>query len=107
MVNGDAFPWLGGNKDSVLGLSFFAPPRNLSHCTKQAACTSRSMDIDQSLRDLTVAGKLLELLKRKVSKTIVSTHQLNLVVWSLDGVFFCLLEGWRRIEGQGGLLQGA
>jgi hypothetical protein len=57
VVDGDAFPWLGGNKDSVPTLEFFAPPWNLSHCAKQAACASGSMDIDQSLRDLTVAGK--------------------------------------------------
>jgi hypothetical protein len=42
-----------------------------------------------------------------VSKMIVPTHHLSLVVWSLNGVFFGLLEEWRRIEGQGGLLQGA
>jgi hypothetical protein len=107
VVNGDAFPWLGGNKDSVLALAFFAPPWNLSHCAKQAAFTSGSTDIDQSLRDLTVMGKLLELLERKVSKTIVPIHQLSLVVWSLNGVFFGLLKGWRRVKGQGGSLQGA
>jgi hypothetical protein len=107
VVNGDAFPWLGGNEDSVLALALFAPPWNLSLCAKQAACTSGSMEIGQSFRDLTMAGKLLELLERKVSKRITSTHQLSLVVWSLNGVFFGLLEGWRRVEGQGGSLQGA
>jgi hypothetical protein len=107
VVSGDAFPWLGGNKDSVLALVLFAPPCNLSHCAKQATCTFGSTDIDQSLRDLTMAGKLLELLECKVSKMIVPTHQLSLVVWSLNGVFFGLLEGWRRVEGQGGSLQGA
>jgi hypothetical protein len=105
VVNGDTFSWLGGNKDSVLALAFFAPPRNLSHCTKQAACASGSMDIDQSLRDLTMAGKLLELLECKVSKMIVLMHQFSLVIWSLNGVFFGHLEGWRRVESQGGLLQ--
>ncbi len=65
VVNRDAFPWLGGNKDSVLALALFAPPQNLGHCTKQAACTSGSTDIDQSLRELTVVGNLLELLECK------------------------------------------
>jgi hypothetical protein len=84
VVNGDAFPWLGGNEDSVFALALFSPPQNLSNCTKHAACASKSTDIDQSLRDLTVVGELLELLEHKVSKTIVPTHQLSLVVWSLN-----------------------
>jgi hypothetical protein len=106
-VVNNTFPWLGSNKDSVLTLVFFAPLQNLSHCAKQAAYTSKSTDIDHSLRDLTRAGKLLELLECKVSKTIVPVHQLSLVVWSLSGVFFGLFEGWRRVKGQGGSLQGA
>ncbi len=106
VVNGDAFPWLCGNEDSVLALAFFTSPRNLGHGAKQAAGASGRTDIDQSLGDLTVAGELLELLERKVSKAIVPTHQLSLVVWSLDGVFFGLLEVWSKVEGQGGLLQG-
>jgi hypothetical protein len=65
------------------------------------------VDNSQSLGDLTVAGKLLELLQRNLSKTIVVLmHQLSLVIWSLDGVFFGLLEGRRRVKGQGGSLQG-
>jgi hypothetical protein len=106
VVNKDASPWLGGNKDSVLALAFFAPPWNLSHCAKQAACSSGSMDIDQSLRDLAMIGKLLELLECKVAKMIVPMHQFSLVVWSLNELFLGLLHGWRRVEGQGGLLQG-
>jgi hypothetical protein len=92
VVNRDSFPWLGGNKDSVLALALFAPPRNLSHHAKQAACTSGSTNIDQSLRDLTLVGELLELLECKVSKTKVPMHQLSLVIWSLNGVFFGLLK---------------
>jgi hypothetical protein len=106
VVNRDTFPWLGGNKDSVLALAFFAPPQNLSHCAKQTGCTSGSTDIDQSLRNLTVESKLLELLEFKVPKTIVPIHQLSLVVRSLNGVFFGLLEGWRRVKGQGSSSQG-
>ncbi len=106
VVNRDASPWLGGNEDNVLDLAFFTPPRNLGHGTKQAAGASGSTEICQSLGDLTVAGKLLEPLERKVSETIVPTHQLSLVVRSLYGVFFGLLEGRRRVEGQGGLSQG-
>jgi hypothetical protein len=107
VVNGSAFPWLGGNKDSVLALAFFAPPRNLGHGAKQAAGASGSTDIDQSLGDLTMAGELLELLEHKVSKTIVPPHQHSLVVQCLNGVFFGLLEGGRWVEGQGrGMPQG-
>jgi hypothetical protein len=63
LVNGDAFPWLGDNKDSMLALAFFAPPRNLWRCAKLATCASGSTDSDQALRDLAVAGNLLELLE--------------------------------------------
>jgi hypothetical protein len=56
VVNGDAFPWLGGNTDSVLALALFAPPQNLRHRIKQASCTSGSADIDQSLMDLAMAA---------------------------------------------------
>jgi hypothetical protein len=90
----------------VLALVFFAPPKNLGHGTEQEAGTSGSTDIGRSHGDLTMAGKLLELLECKVSKTIVPMHQLSLVIWSLDGVFFGLLKGRRRVKGQGNLLQG-
>jgi hypothetical protein len=53
-----------------------------------------------------VAGKFLELLEQKVAKTIVSMHQLSLVVKSLYGVFFNLLKGRERVNGLGGSLQG-
>jgi hypothetical protein len=106
VVNGDTLPWLGGSEDSVLVLLFFTPPMNLGHGTKQAAGTSGSTDIGQSLGGLAVASKLLELLEFKVSDTIVPTHQLSLVVRSLNGVFFGLLKGRRRVKGQGGLWLG-
>jgi hypothetical protein len=106
VVNGDTIPWLGGNKDSVLTLAFFAPPRDLSHCTKQAACASGSMNIGQSLGDLALLGKLLELFECNVFKTIVPMHQLSLVAWSHNGVFVGLLKGWRKVKDQGSSLQG-
>ncbi len=48
----------------------------------------------------------MELLERKVPKKIVPMHQLSLVIWSLNRVFFGLLKRWRRVKGQGGLSQG-
>jgi hypothetical protein len=99
MVDGDTLPRLGGSEDSVLILVFFTPPRNLGHGTKQAAGASESTDIGQSLGDLAVAGKLMELLEHKVAETLVPTHQLSLVVRSLDGVFLGLLKQRRRVKG--------
>ncbi len=65
VVNRGALPWLGGNGHTVLALAFFAPIRNLGHGTKQAAGASGSVDIGQSLGNLTVVGEFLELLNAR------------------------------------------
>jgi hypothetical protein len=93
VVNGDALPWLGGSEDSVLILALFTPPRNHGHGTNQAAGTSGSAYIGQSLGDLTMEGKFLEHIERMVAKTIVPTHELSLVIRSLVEYSFASLMG--------------
>ncbi len=61
LIGGDALPWLGGDKDLVRGLSFFAAPRNLSHCAKEAASALGWRDFCQLLGDFPVEGELFEL----------------------------------------------
>ena len=55
-------------------LAYFTPPRTFGCGNKQAAGTSGSTDIGQSLGDLAVSGKLLELLEHKVARRIVPMH---------------------------------
>jgi hypothetical protein len=45
----------------VRGLGFFAAPRNLGHCAKEAASALGWRDFHQLLGDLPIEGKLLEL----------------------------------------------
>ncbi len=61
LVNGDALPRLGCDKDFVRSLGFFAAPRNLGHRAKETASTLGWLDFCQLLGNFTVEGKLLEL----------------------------------------------
>jgi hypothetical protein len=80
LMDGDALPRLGGDKDLVRGLSFFATPRNLSHRAEKAASALGWRDFCQLLGDFPVEGKLFELCEGKVTKAVVPLHQFSLIV---------------------------
>ncbi len=74
MINGDALPRLGCDKDLVRGLGFFAAPRNLSHRAKEAASALGWHNFHQLLGDFPVEGELLELCEGNVTKAVVPSH---------------------------------
>ncbi len=80
LIDGGALPRLGGDKDLVRGLSFFAAPRNLSHRAEEAANALEWRDFCQLLGDFPVEGKLFELCEGKVTKAVVPSHQFSLIV---------------------------
>ncbi len=55
-------------------------PRYLGHSTKEASCAGRRLDLGQSLWDLSIEGKLLELGEGQVAKAIMPAHELGLVL---------------------------
>ena len=101
LIDGDALPWLGCDKDLVRGLGFFAAPRNLSHRAKEAASALGWRDCRQLLGDFPIEGKLLELCKGKVTKAVVSLHQFSLIVGSGEVDIPPLLLWRLRVEGEG------
>jgi hypothetical protein len=74
LIDGDALPRLVCNKDLVRGLSFFAMPRNLSHCAEEAASAFGWCDGHQLLGDFPVEGELLEFGKGEVTEAVVPSH---------------------------------
>ena len=60
LVNGDALPRLGWDKDFVRSLGLFAAPRNLCYSAKEAACALGWRDLGELLGDFAIDGKLLE-----------------------------------------------
>jgi hypothetical protein len=61
LVDGEALPQLGCNKDFMRSLGFFAAPRNLGHCAKETASALGWLDFHQLLGDFPIEGELLEL----------------------------------------------
>jgi hypothetical protein len=59
LVDGDALPWLGCNKDFVRSLGLFAAPRNLCHSSEETACALGWRDLGEFLGDFAIDGKLL------------------------------------------------
>ena len=94
MVDGDALPRLGCNKDLVRGLGFFAAPRNLSHRAKEAASTLGWVDFCQLLGNFPVEGELLELGEGEMTKAVVPSHEFSLIVGSGEADVLPLLR-WR------------
>jgi hypothetical protein len=82
LIDGDALPRLGGDEDLVRGLGLFTAPRNFSHRAKEAASEFGWLDCCQLLGDFPVEGKLLELCEGKMTKVVVPTHELSLIVGS-------------------------
>ncbi len=91
MIDRDALPRLGGDEDLVRGLGLFTVPRNFSHCAKEAASALGWRDCRQLLGDFPVEGKLLELCEGKMTKAVVPTHKLGLIVGSGEVDVFPLL----------------
>jgi hypothetical protein len=60
LVDGNAFPRLGCDKDFVRRLGFFAAPRDLRHCAEETACALGWRDLGKFLGDFAIDGKLLE-----------------------------------------------
>jgi len=94
LIDGDALPQLGHDKDLVRGLGFFAAPRNLSHRTEEAASALGWRDFCQLLGDFPVEGELLELCEGKMTEAVVPSHEFSLIVGS-DEVDVLSLFRWR------------
>jgi hypothetical protein len=94
LIDRDALPRLGCDKDLVRGLGFFAAPGNLSHRTKEAASALGWRDFRQLLGDFLVEGKLLELCKGKMTEAVVPSHEFSLIVGSGEVDVLPLLR-WR------------
>ncbi len=60
LVNGDALPWLGCNKDLVRSLGFSAVPWDSGHRAKETSSALGWLDFCQLLGDFPVEGKLLQ-----------------------------------------------
>jgi len=82
LVDGDALPRLGCDKDLVRGLGFFAASRNLSHRAKEAASALGWRVFRQLLEDFPVEGELFKLCEGKVTKAITPLHEFGLIVGS-------------------------
>ncbi len=80
MVDGDALPRLGCDKDLVRGLGLFTAPRNLSHRTKEAASALGWLDYRQLLGDFPIEGELLELHEGKVTEAAMPSLEFGLIV---------------------------
>ena len=68
LVDGDALPRLGGDKDLVRGLGLFSAPRNLGHRAEEAASALGGLDCRQLLGDFPVEGERLGYLPRIVGE---------------------------------------
>jgi hypothetical protein len=60
------------------GLTSF--PGYFGHSTKEASCTGRRLDLGQSLWDLFIESKLLELGEGQVAEAETPAHEFGLVV---------------------------
>ncbi len=74
LVNRDALPRLGCDKDFVRSLGLFAAPRNLCHSAEETACALGWRDLGEFFGDFAIDGELLEPGERKVSKAIMPSH---------------------------------
>ena len=82
MIDEDALPQLGCDKDLVRGLGLFTAPRNLSHCAEEAASALGWLDFCQLWGDFPVEGELLELCEGEMTKAVVPLHEFSLIVGS-------------------------
>ncbi len=102
VVDGVALPRLGGSKDGVaIVATCFGLPRNFCHGPKEAAGTARGTNRGESLWNLAVGCKPLELGERHVPEAVVLTHQLSLVIGCGDRALVLLLERSGGIKREG------
>ena len=64
----------------MVGLGFLALPEKLGHRAKQASCTLGRQHLGELCWNLAVEGELLEFWKGKVTKAVMSLHELGLFV---------------------------
>ncbi len=75
-------------------------PRDLGHSTKKASRPGRRLDLGQTLRDLAVKHKLLELGEGQVAKAVMPAHELGLVVDSGEIDVLVFLEFGIHVKGE-------
>jgi hypothetical protein len=101
MVNGDALPRLGCNKDRMILVAMsFGAPRNLCHGPKEAAGALRRANVGEARWNLTVEGKDFQTQEGFVPKAVVPLHQLSLVIGSGEGILVLLGKRRRWVEHQ-------
>jgi hypothetical protein len=83
-------PQLGGSEDRMLGFLLFATPR------------PEGPDLGKLLGNLSIKGKEAELLEGGMTKAVVPSHELSLVIGRQERVLLVLLKRRRWIEGEGG-----
>ncbi len=102
MVNRDALPWLGGGKNGVTIIAlFFGAPRNFCHGPKKASGAAGRPGVGKLGGDLVVAGELLDLAERGMTKMVVLVHQLGLVIRRGNRVLFVFVKDGRQVECEG------
>ncbi len=84
----------------------FAAPRNLGHRTEENSGALGGIEQGQLLGNFTIEGKLLQLCEDNVTQTVVSPHQLCLVVSGGKGGILLLGLWWIWIKGEGHLADG-
>jgi hypothetical protein len=75
-------------------------PWNPGHSTKKASRTGRRLDLGKMLRDLAIERKLLELGEGKMSKVVMSLHELSLAISGAEVDMRILFKLGVQIEGE-------
>jgi hypothetical protein len=86
----------------MLGFLLFATPSDLRHGPKKTTCASEGTDLGELLGNLSIEGKEAELLEGEMTKAVVPSHELGLVIGCWERVLLVLLKrrGW--VKGEGG-----
>ena len=79
----------------------FAAPRNLGHRAEETSGALGGIEQGQFLGNFAIEGMLLQFCEGKVTQTVVTTHQLGLVVSGGKGGVLLLGLSWILIEGEG------
>ncbi len=74
LVDRNALPQLGSNKDLVRGFRFLAMPRNSSHRAEEASGALGELCFSQTLRDLAILGHFLEGSKGGMAEMVLPSH---------------------------------
>jgi hypothetical protein len=107
VVHRDALPRLGCSEDRMILVAMsFGAPRNLRHGPKEAAGTSRRVNVGETRRNLTVEGEDFQTREGFVPEAVVPSHQLSLVVGSGEGILVLLGKMRRQVERQRVMMNG-